>query len=179
MTNMNVEQLAALIRPIKNWPASGVTFRDITPLFGNGEALSEVAHQMADRLNGKVDAVVGLEARGFIIGAAVARELGVGFIPMRKRGKLPYTVFGESYDLEYGKGTLEVHTDALKQHKKKRVAVIDDVVATGGSMIAALNLLERLSAEIVEVQAVIDLPNLGGSGKLKQRGHELFHILKY
>jgi len=123
------------------------------------------------------DVVAGLDARGFIIGAVLAYELGVGFVPIRKKGKLPFTTVEETYELEYGSATVELHTDAVKAGD--RVLLIDDLIATGGTMMAGRKLLEKLGAEVIEGAAIVDLPELGGSQRLKDSGLSLFTLLDF
>jgi adenine phosphoribosyltransferase len=122
-------------------------------------------------------AIVGLDARGFIIGSVVAYELNIGFVPIRKKGKLPFTTVQESYELEYGSATVEMHTDAVKPGD--RVVLIDDLIATGGTMMAGRRLLERLGATVIEGAAIVDLPELGGSRRLRESGLELFTLVDF
>lgn len=166
------------IRTIANWPEPGVMFRDITPLLRDGKAFRALIDAFAERYgDAKVDAIAGIDARGFIIGAALAYRLGCGFIPVRKAGKLPFDTMCESYSLEYGEATVEVHTDAATAGD--HVLVIDDLIATGGTILAAAKLMHRLGARIVEAAAVIDLPALGGSARLQEAGVPGFALLKY
>ncbi|MCU0958286.1 MAG: adenine phosphoribosyltransferase, partial [Hydrogenophaga sp.] len=123
------------------------------------------------------DVVAGLDARGFIIGSVLAYELGVGFVPIRKKGKLPFTTVEETYELEYGSATVELHTDAVKAGDK--VVLIDDLIATGGTMMAGMRLLEKLGAEVTEGAAIVDLPELGGSAKLRGAGLKLFTLVDF
>ncbi len=123
------------------------------------------------------DVVAGLDARGFILGAVVAYELNVGFVPIRKKGKLPFTTVAETYELEYGSATVELHTDAVKAGD--RVLLIDDLIATGGTMMAGMKLLEKLGAQVIEGAAIVDLPELGGSDKLRASGLALFTLLDF
>ena len=160
------------IRVVPNWPEPGVLFRDITPLLRDGAAFRALIEAFAERYS---DARI--DARGFIIGAALAYRLGCGFIPVRKAGKLPYETVRESYTLEYGEATVEVHTDAAEAGE--HVLVVDDLIATGGTILAASRLMERLGARIIETAAVIDLPVLGGSQRLKDAGVPYFTLLKY
>jgi adenine phosphoribosyltransferase len=121
--------------------------------------------------------VAGLDARGFIIGSVLAYELGVGFVPIRKKGKLPFTTVEETYELEYGSATVELHTDAVKSGD--RVVLIDDLIATGGTMMAGAKLLEKLGAEVIEGAAIVDLPELGGSAKLRESGLKLHTLVNF
>lgn len=166
------------IRVVPNWPEPGVLFRDITPLLRDGEAFRALIEAFAERYaDAHIDAIAGIDARGFIIGAALAYRLGCGFIPVRKAGKLPYETVRESYTLEYGEATVEVHTDAAEAGE--HVLIVDDLIATGGTILAASRLMERLGARIIETAAVIDLPGLGGSQRLKDAGVPYFTLLKY
>lgn len=158
--------LGEYIRDIPDWPKPGVGFKDITPLLKDPAALAMAVEQMANPFRGKkIDIVVGAESRGFIFGTAVAQSLSAGFVPIRKPKKLPYTTHAIEYELEYGTDTLEVHTDAIQPDQ--RVLVVDDVLATGGTMKAGLQLVDKLGAEIVGVSILIELTFLGGREKLK------------
>jgi adenine phosphoribosyltransferase len=166
------------IRVVSDWPEPGVKFRDITPLLRDGAAFRALIEAFAERYaDASIDAIAGIDARGFIIGAALAYRLGCGFIPVRKAGKLPYETMCESYSLEYGEATVEVHTDAAEAGD--HVLVIDDLMATGGTLMAAARLMQRLGAKIVEAAVVIDLPALGGSKRLEEAGIPGFSLLKY
>jgi len=166
------------IRIVSDWPEPGVQFRDITPLLRDGAAFRALIEAFAERYAGaSIDAIAGIDARGFIIGAALAYRLGCGFIPVRKAGKLPFDTMCESYSLEYGNATVEVHTDAAEAGD--HVLVIDDLMATGGTLMAAARLMQRLGAKIVEAAVVIDLPALGGSKRLEEAGIPGFALLKY
>jgi adenine phosphoribosyltransferase len=161
--------LASTIRTIPDFPKPGIMFRDITTLMANAAALKAAIDQLAAPYEGADPSLVaGIEARGFILGAAVAIELGVGFVPMRKSGKLPHEVVTETYDLEYGTDTLEMHKDAVPPGA--RVVLIDDLIATGGTAVAAVSLLRRSGASIVGAGFVIDLPDLGGAARLRALG---------
>ncbi|MBU3717828.1 MAG: adenine phosphoribosyltransferase [Actinobacteria bacterium] len=165
---MSSKSLADHIRAIPDYPKPGVTFRDITPLLGNGPALAAAVDQMAERFAAeRVDRVIGIEARGFILGAPVAVSLGAGFVPVRKAGKLPWAVVREEYQLEYGTDKLEIHRDAI--HPDERVVVIDDVLATGGTAAATCRLVETLGATIVGLGMLIELKALNGRSVLGQR----------
>jgi adenine phosphoribosyltransferase len=168
------------IRTVPNWPAPGVQFRDITPLLQNPKVfrvlIDTFVHRYMDPAL-RPTVVAGLDARGFIIGSVLAYELGVGFVPIRKKGKLPFTTVEETYELEYGSATVELHTDAVKAGD--RVLLIDDLIATGGTMMAGKKLLERLGAEIIEGAAIVTLPELGGEGKLRESGLSLFTLVDY
>ena len=154
-----------LIRAIADYPSPGVTFRDITPLLGNGPALQQVVEDLASRFHGvAIDRVIGVEARGFIIGAPVAVALGAGFVPVRKAGKLPWAVVREEYELEYGTDKLEIHRDAI--HPGERILVVDDVLATGGTAAATCRLVTALGGHIVALAVLIELVGLGGRQRL-------------
>ncbi|HEX4534434.1 MAG TPA: adenine phosphoribosyltransferase [Rhizomicrobium sp.] len=155
-----------VIRTIPDYPKKGIMFRDITTLLGNARAFRRAVDEMVQPYAGlRIDKVAGIEARGFILGGAVAHQLSTGFVPVRKKGKLPHTVIGEEYDLEYGKDSVEIHIDAV--NKGDRVLVVDDLIATGGTCFAAIKLLERAAATVVGASFVIDLPELGGADKIR------------
>jgi adenine phosphoribosyltransferase len=158
----------SLIRTIPDFPKPGIRFRDITPLLASGTGFRHVIHVLADRYTGKVDKVVGIEARGFIFGAAVAHAIGAGFVPVRKPGKLPGEAIGHDYELEYGTNRVEVHVDGLA--RGERVVIIDDLLATGGTALATHALVDRGGATVVECAFVIELTDLPGRARLEQRG---------
>ena len=166
------------IRTVPDWPAPGVQFRDITPLLQNPKVFRVLIDEFVHRyFDVRPDAIAGLDARGFIIGAVGAYELNVGFVPIRKKGKLPFTTVAESYELEYGSATVELHTDAVKAGD--RVVLIDDLIATGGTMMAGMRLLEKLGATVLEGAAIVDLPELGGSARLRDAGLSLFTLVDF
>jgi len=166
------------IRTVPGWPAPGVMFRDITPLLSNPRVFRVLIDQFVHRyFDVKPDVIAGLDARGFIIGSVVAYQLNIGFVPIRKKGKLPFTTVEETYELEYGSATVELHTDAVKPGD--RVVLIDDLIATGGTMMAGRKLLERLGAQVLEGAAIVDLPELGGSAKLRASGLPLFTLVDF
>lgn len=157
--------LATYIRDIPDWPKPGVTFKDITPLLANPAALAMAVEQMANPFRGRgVDLVVGAESRGFIFGTAVAQALSCGFVPIRKPGKLPWKTHNMAYELEYGTDALEIHQDAIAPGQ--RVLVCDDVLATGGTMKAALELVDKLGGDVVGVTLLMELTFLNGRDKL-------------
>lgn len=160
-----IPSLKKSIRSIADFPKKGILFRDITPLLHNGPVFRHSIRRMASLAKGRVDCVVSIESRGFIFGSALAYALGAGFVPIRKEGKLPYKTFQTAYDLEYGRAVVEIHTDALK--KGARVLIVDDVLATGGTVKAAIKLVERFGARIAGVYFLIELIALGGRRKLK------------
>ena len=168
------------IRTVSDWPAPGVQFRDITPLLQDPKVFRVLTDAFVQRYMDpalRPDVVAGLDARGFILGAVIAHELNVGFIPIRKKGKLPFTTVEETYELEYGSATVELHTDAVKPGQ--RVLLINDLIATGGTMMAGKKLLEKLGATVVEGAAIVDLPELGGSKHLKDSGLPLFTLVDF
>lgn len=181
MQNISVNQfLREHIRTVLDWPAPGVQFRDITPLLQDAKVfrvlIDAFVHRYMDPAR-RPGVVAGLDARGFILGAVIAYELGVGFVPIRKKGKLPFTTVEETYELEYGSATVELHTDAVKAGD--RVVLIDDLIATGGTMMAGRRLLERLGAQVIEGAAIVDLPELKGSCRLRESGLALFTLVDY
>ena len=172
------QYIKAHVRTVPDWPEPGVMFRDITPLLANPRVFRVLIDQFVHRyFSPRPDAIAGLDARGFIIGSVVAYELGIGFVPIRKKGKLPYQTVEESYELEYGSATVEIHTDAVKPGD--RVVLIDDLIATGGTMLAGRRLLERLGATVIEGAAIVDLPELGGSARLRDSGLSLFTLVDF
>lgn len=162
--------LASLIRDIPDFPKPGVLFKDITPLLASAERFREAVRALASATTGPVDVVVGTEARGFIFGAPVALELGVGFVPVRKPGKLPSETLSASYDLEYGSETLSIHADSVAAGA--RVLVVDDVLATGGTLAATGSLLRQLGVGSVTVSVLMELTFLGGRQLLAEQGIE-------
>lgn len=165
---MSTERFYELVRAIPDYPQEGVTFRDITPLLGDGSALNAAVNDLSDRFRTSgIDRVIGIEARGFILGAPVALALGAGFVPVRKAGKLPWAVVREEYAVEYGTDKLEIHRDAI--HPGERILVVDDVLATGGTAAATCRLAEALGAEIVGLAVLIELSFLGGRQVLGNR----------
>ena len=161
------------LRDVPDFPKPGVLFKDFTPLLGDGPALRALVDDIAARYAGRVDAVVGIEARGFILGAAVAYVLGVGFVPVRKAGKLPADTHEATYTLEYGTATLEIHVDALVAGH--RVVIIDDVLATGGTAAATCDLVERAGGLVVAVEVVLEVGFLAGRSALP--GREVHSVL--
>ena len=154
------------IRTIPDFPHEGIMFRDVTTLFADPRGFRMAIDQMLQPFAGvKIDKVVGLEARGFIMGGAIAHQLSIGFVPIRKKGKLPGKTISQDYTLEYGQATMEIHTDAIQPGEK--VLVVDDLLATGGTAEAGIKLLQKLGAEIVSTSFIIDLPDLGGRKKLE------------
>lgn len=171
----HAEALRAHIRDIPDFPKPGILFRDITPLLGNAQALRESIVAMAEPFrDDNIDCVIGTEARGFIFGTAVALELGAGFVPARKPGKLPYQTVDVSYELEYGTDTVEMHVDGLT--KGQRVLVVDDLIATGGTAQATVELARQSGAEVIGCAFLIELDFLGGTATLGvDRIHSVLH----
>jgi adenine phosphoribosyltransferase len=168
------------IRTIPDYPLKGIMFRDIATLLADPLGLNEVVKKLAQRYsNNKYDFkyIVGIEARGFIVGAALAYALNKGFIMIRKPGKLPGKVISEEYQLEYGTDKIEMHEDAFE--KGSKVILFDDLLATGGTMLGAANLIEKLGGKIEEMAVVINLPDIGGEAKLKDRGYEVSYLCEF
>jgi adenine phosphoribosyltransferase len=162
----NGHWLSDYIRDIDDFPTKGVSFRDITPLLGDGKGFGRAINELADLFEGvKTDRVIGIEARGFIIAAPVAYRRGAGFVPVRKAGKLPWAVVREDYSLEYGQDKLEIHRDAIRPGEQ--ILVIDDVLATGGTAAATVRLVEALGGVVVGVGFLIELEDLGGRARLE------------
>jgi adenine phosphoribosyltransferase len=173
-----VEYVRKAIRSVPDWPKSGVVFRDITPVLQDPRTFRVLIDMFVYRyMRQRLDLVAGIDARGFILGAVLAYELNLGFVPVRKKGKLPFNTLAEEYSLEYGNATVEMHTDAVKPGQ--RVLLIDDLIATGGTMMAAAKLLQRLGANVVEAAAIIDLPELQGSKILKDTGMPVFTVCSF
>ena len=173
-----ITDLKASIRTIPDYPRPGILFRDITTLLGDARAfrraVDELVHPYA---GGKADKIAGIEARGFILGGAVAHQLAAGFVPIRKKGKLPHETVRIAYSLEYGVDEMEIHTDAIGQGE--RVLLVDDLIATGGTAVAAANLLRQMGARIVAACFIIDLPDLGGADKLRALGVEVRTLVSF
>lgn len=170
--------LKSFIRTIPDHPRPGIQFRDVTTLLNDGEAFATAIDAMAEpHTSGDIDAVAGIEARGFILGGAVAYRLGIPFIAVRKEGKLPWHTVTETYELEYGHDAVEMHIDgAAEAH---RVLVIDDLIATGGTALAATRLIERLGAEVVGLTFLVDLPDLKGSERLRALGKQVHTLTEF
>ncbi len=166
MTN---DELKALIRTIPDYPKPGILFRDVTTLISHGEGFRATINNLAEPFFEKgINAVVGIEARGFILGGAIADRLGVGFVPVRKKGKLPFDAISQTYELEYGTDELEIHKDAISEGEK--VLLVDDLIATGGTVEAGAKLVRALGGNILGAAFIVDLPDLGGTRKTEALG---------
>jgi len=172
---MTLEELKTYVRDIPDFPKPGIVFKDITPLVGSGPALAEVVGRIGDRYRGSIDTVLGIESRGFIVGAPVAHRLGLGMTVVRKPGKLPGDTLAADYELEYGTDRLEIHKDAFG--KKSRVLIVDDLLATGGTVSAAIELVRRLGGEVAGCAFIIELGFLKGRQRLGDV--EVFSLLGY
>ena len=175
---MTMDSTKARSAPFPTIPSRASCSATSPPCLGNPRAFRRAVDEMVQPYAGmKIDKVAGLEARGFILGGAVAHQLSVGFVPVRKKGKLPHTVIGEDYDLEYGKDRVEIHIDALE--KGERVLLVDDLIATGGTAWAGIRLLERAGANVIGCSFVIDLPELGGADKLRALGKPVTALVAF
>ncbi len=164
------------IRTVPNWPIDGVMFRDITTLLQEPEIFRETCDLLYDRYKDiKIDKIVGIDARGFIFGSVLAYKLNVGFVPVRKKGKLPYKSISASYSLEYGEDVVEMHEDAIE--KGEKVLIVDDLIATGGTISAAVELVEKLGGDILECAFVVELPDLKGREKINR--HKVFALTEF
>jgi adenine phosphoribosyltransferase len=169
---------STVVRSIPDYPKKGIIFRDITTLLGNARAFRRAVDEMVQPYAGvRIDKVAGIEARGFILGGAVAHQLSIPFVPVRKKGKLPWNTIGEDYELEYGTDRVEIHEDAVS--KDEHILVVDDLIATGGTALASIKLIERTGAEVVGASFVIDLPELGGANKLRALGKEVQILVSF
>jgi adenine phosphoribosyltransferase len=166
------------IRTVPHYPKQGIQFRDITTLLkdpvGFRLTIDELARRYRDE---KIDKIAGIESRGFIIGAPLAYVLGKGFIPIRKKGKLPAETIGHDYELEYGTDRIEIHTDAIAQGE--RILLVDDLIATGGTAEAACKLIEKMGGKVVECSFIIDLPDIGGRARLEKHGQKVFALCEF
>jgi len=173
-----VSTLKDLIRTIPDYPKPGIMFRDVTTLLGDAQGLKAAVAQMSEPFRTRpVDAVAGIEARGFILGGAIADRMGCGFIPIRKKGKLPWKTIGQEYTLEYGVDVIEIHEDALRPGQ--RILIVDDLIATGGTAEAAAKLLRRSGGELVGATFIINLPELGGINRLKGHGVDCHALVAF
>ena len=166
------------IRTIPDFPQKGIMFRDVTTLFLDSEGLKQAIDQMIEPyVNQKIDKVAGLEARGFILGGAIADRLSLGFVPIRKAGKLPGQVISQDYELEYGSATMEIHKDCIEPGEK--ILLVDDLLATGGTAEAGIKLMEKLGGDIISCSFIIDLPELGGRKHLENMGFEVNALCEF
>ena len=173
---LNRTQLKETIRSISDWPIKGVIFRDVTTLMHNPEAFRESCDILYERYKDmNVDKIVGIDARGFIFGAVLAYKLGIGFVPVRKKGKLPCKTIQETYSLEYGEDTLEIHEDAIQ--KDEKVIIVDDLIATGGTIGATVKLVKKLGADIMECAFIVELPDLNGRDQIQ--GCKIYSITEF
>lgn len=174
----HLSDLADAIRSIPDYPKPGIIFRDITTLLGNARAFRRAVDELVNPYVGmKIDKIAGMEARGFILGGAVAHQLSAGFVPIRKKGKLPYDTVRIAYSLEYGIDEMEMHKDAVQPGEK--VILVDDLIATGGTAVGAVQLLRQIGADVVSACFVIDLPDLGGRKKLEALGVEVRTLVEF
>ena len=170
--------IKSVIRTIPDYPKPGNMFRDVTTLFGNARAFRTTVDQLVQPYAGtRIDKVVGIEARGFILAGAVAHQLSVGFVPVRKKGKLPWRTISQTYDLEYGTDTVEIHEDAVV--RGENVLLVDDLIATGGTAEAAIRLVERVGAHVVGCSFIIDLPELKGRARLEKLGKRVLSLVEF
>jgi adenine phosphoribosyltransferase len=166
------------IRTVPNYPKPNIQFRDITTLLKDPVGFQLTIDDLLRRYkNAKIDKIAGIESRGFILGAPLAYALGKGFIPIRKKGKLPAETIGHDYDLEYGTDRIEIHTDAIA--KGEKILLVDDLIATGGTAEAACKLIEKMGGKIVECCFIIDLPDIGGHARLEKHGHKVFALCEF
>ena len=173
-----MRDLRQLIRTIPDYPKPGIMFRDITTLLGDAAGFHDTIQAFAARYAASgVNKVAGIEARGFILGGAIAHHLGAGFVPIRKRGKLPWQTVGSDYELEYGSDRVEMHRDAIQPGE--RVLLVDDLIATGGTAAASIDLITQVGGKLIEACFVIDLPELGGRKRLEQMGHAVFTLVAF
>jgi adenine phosphoribosyltransferase len=170
--------IKSAIRTIPDYPKRGIMFRDVTTLLGNARAFRTTVDLLVQPYAGtRIDKVAGIEARGFILAGAVAHQLSVGFVPVRKKGKLPWKTMGQEYDLEYGTDTVEIHTDAVS--KGENVLIVDDLIATGGTAEAAIKLIERAGGNVVGCSFIVDLPELGGRKRLERLGKKVLTLVHF
>lgn len=173
-----MNELRALIRTIPDHPKPGIMFRDVTTLLGDAQGLGRAVHALAaPYADAGIAKVAGIEARGFILGGAIAVVLGAGFVPLRKRGKLPSAVVGHDYQLEYGTDRIEMHIDAIR--RGERVLLVDDLIATGGTAAAAIQLIEQVGGTVAGACFLVDLPDLGGSARLASLGHTVQSLINF
>lgn len=170
--------IKSLVRTVPHFPHEGIMFRDVTTLFKDSKGLQETMRLFKERYESmEIDVIAGVESRGFITGAALAVMLGVGFVPIRKKGKLPAQTISVEYELEYGTDVLEIHTDAIT--KGQKVLVMDDLLATGGTALGAIELVEKLGGEVIEFSVIVDLPELKGIDKLQSKGYKVHKLMDF
>ncbi len=173
-----MDHIKQAIRTIPDYPKPGIQFRDVTTLLGDAAAFRAAVDAMVYPFAGnKIDKVAGIEARGFILGGAVAHQLSVGFIPVRKKGKLPHDTIGQTYELEYGTDEVEIHTDAVSEGET--VLIVDDLIATGGTAEAAIKLFRKVGANVIGTSFVIDLPDLGGARRIAAMGIPVTRLVEF
>ena len=173
-----MKDLKALIRTIPGYPRAGILFRDVTTLFKDGPGFRQTVNAFVDRYrDAGVDKVAGIEARGFILGGAIADRLGAGFVPIRKKGKLPGERISHTYELEYGIDQVELHRDSVSPGE--RILLVDDLIATGGTALAGASLISQLGGELVEACFIIDLPELGGRRRLEGAGIKVYSLMEF
>ncbi|MCR9085830.1 MAG: adenine phosphoribosyltransferase [Rhodobacteraceae bacterium] len=178
MKDIQAARVEDYIRSIPDFPHEGIMFRDVTTLFANARGFRMAVDQLVAPYAGRrIDYVVGLEARGFILGGAVAHQLSCGFVPVRKKGKLPGPTIAQDYTLEYGQATVEIHDDAIEAGQT--VLIVDDLLATGGTAEAGIKLVERLGGDVVSCAFVVDLPDLGGRARLEALGYDVHALCAY
>lgn len=176
--HISSDYIKSQIRTVPDWPEKGVMFRDITPIFQDAKALRGAMDMFVHRyMDMDIDVIAGIDARGFLLGVTIAYELNLPFVPVRKKGKLPWKTISEKYDLEYGSAEIELNEDACK--KGDRVVIFDDLIATGGTMIAAANLVKKLGGTVVETACLVDLPDLKGSKKIEELGIPVFSVCEF
>lgn len=178
IVNLHLDSIRDKIRTIPGFPKEGIMFRDVTTLFKDPDGMRECVDVMVEHYkNTDIDVIVGLEARGFILAGALAHQLGKGFVPVRKAGKLPGKTLSHEYALEYGTDKVQIHEDAIA--KGEKVLIVDDLIATGGTALAAAALVEKLGAKIVEMAFIIDLPDIGGSKKIASQGYKVTSLCEF
>lgn len=166
------------IRTVPHYPKQGIQFRDITTLLKDPAGFRATVDELVSRYKDtKIDKIAGIESRGFILGAPLAYALNIGFVPIRKKGKLPAETIGHDYDLEYGSDRIEIHTDAIE--KGELVLLVDDLIATGGTADAACTLIEKMGGKVIECCFIIDLPDIGGRARLEKHGHKVFALCEF
>lgn len=174
-----IESIRSKIRTIPDWPKKGIMFRDITTLLLDPVGLKQTAQALIEHYKNynNIDVVCGIEARGFILAPIIAYELGLGFVPIRKKGKLPGETYSQEYQLEYGTDIMEIHNDAIKPGQN--VLLVDDLLATGGTVLGAKKLIEQCQAHVLEACFIVDLPDLGGGQKLKENGINCYKLVDF